>query len=422
MEKRYYPQVDETLYREKLENGLTVLVVPRPGFRKKLCYFAADYGSIHRSFRENGEDFSAPMGVAHYLEHTLFSKPGRDIPGEFAALGASPNAFTGYDMTAYYFVCTDYFDKCLELLLDFVSKPSFTAEAVEKERGIITQEILMNKDNPDTVIFEELMQKMYTAHPAVEPILGTEESVQQITPEILQRCHNAFYHPSNMVLCVVGDVNPEEVVTIARNTLPNTPLPQVERLRQWPEEMTCATHLTRTNMEVAMPTFQLSFKAEDVGQGKESVIREIIGELAAETLFGESSPLYLRLYDQGIIDNSFGGGFDTMEGLAMLSAGGDSLKPELVLEGILESAQTILREGLDPDTFMRMKRSSFGRRIRGLDSFDPVCFRLCACHFVDFDYFELPGLYQQVQPADILEFIEKTVTPERACLCVIDPL
>lgn len=216
MTRKQYPELDETLYRETLENGLTVLVVPRKGFTKKLAYFVTDFGSIHTDFRLGGKEYHAPAGVAHYLEHKMFDLPGdRDVSAEFAALGASTNAFTSYDMTAYFFPCTDHFDECLRLLLEFVSTPYFTEESVEKERGIIDQEIGMNEDAPDSVVFDNLMAAMYAVHPIRQPILGTSETIREITPEVLYTCHRAFYAPGNMLLCVVGDVDPESVASAA---------------------------------------------------------------------------------------------------------------------------------------------------------------------------------------------------------------
>jgi len=422
MEKLYYPHADECVYRTILPNGLTVLVVPRPGFQKKLCYLAVDYGSIHRKCVADGENFEAPMGIAHYLEHKLFDMPGRDVSAEFAALGGFPNAFTGYDMTAYHFSCTDHFEQCLKLLLEFVTTPYFTEETVEKERGIIQQEILMNQDSPDTVIFEQQAAAMYKNHPVREPILGTEESVGEITPELLTKCHQAFYHPGNMLLCVAGDVDPEQVAKIAQEQLPAVEAPKVQVQRSWPEAMTVDTPLVRCSMEVAMPTFQLSFKSEDPGWGRESVELELMGELAAEMLFGESSPLYMRLYEEGVIDSSFGGGFDTMEGLSMLTAGGDSEDPEKVRQAILDYAAVLVEQGIPEEDFLRMKRSAVGRRIRSMDSFDSLCFRLCAYHFSGFDFFELPGLYEHIRLQAVLELIRRTVTPERCSLSIIDPL
>lgn len=421
MEKLYYPRVDEQIYRTTLNNGLTVMVVPRPGFEKKLCYLAVDYGSIHRKCMVDGKAFEAPMGIAHYLEHKLFDMPGRDISAEFAALGGFPNAFTGYDMTAYYFSCTEHFERCLELLLEFVTTPYFTKETVEKERGIIQQEILMNEDSPDTVIFEQQAAAMYKNHPVREPILGTVESVRRITPELLLQTHRAFYHPGNMLLCVVGDVDPEQVAKIAQQ-LPQATPPKVQVQRQWQENMTVEIPLVRCDMEVAMPTFQLSFKSQDPGWGKSSVQLELTGELAAEMLFGESSPLYMKLYEAGVIDSSFGGGFDTMEGLSMLTVGGDSEEPETVRQAILDYARELVREGISEEDFLRMKRSAVGRRIRSMDNFDSLCFRLCAYHFSGFDFFELPGLYSEVSRQAVLEFIEQTVIEERCSLSIIDPL
>ena len=191
MNQIYYPELDETICRETLGNGLQVAVIPRKGFTKKLAYFVTDYGSIHTDFQLEGQTFRAPAGVAHYLEHKMFDMPGgRDVSEEFAALGASTNAFTSYDMTAYYFSCTDHFEACLRLLLEFVSTPYFTEESVEKERGIIDQEIGMNEDAPDSRVFENLVQSLYREHPVRVPILGTSTTIREITPGWWSSTHN----------------------------------------------------------------------------------------------------------------------------------------------------------------------------------------------------------------------------------------
>ena len=290
-----YPELGEKVWRETLPCGLKVAVAARPGFTRKIAYFVTDYGSVHTDFTREGQSFRAPEGVAHFLEHKMFDLPGRDVSAEFAAMGASVNAFTSYDVTAYYFTCTERFADCLRLLLEFVSTPYFTAESVEKEQGIIGQEIGMNDDSPDTRVFENLMTAMYRSHPVKVPILGTGETIRKITPEVLYRCHKAFYTPGNMILCVVGDVDPEEVAGIANSVLGTEKKPLGGKLRNWPEEMTCPTDLIRAQMEVAMPTFQMGFKCEPTGTGEAAIRQEVIGDLAAEALFGESSPLDLRL-------------------------------------------------------------------------------------------------------------------------------
>ena len=419
MEKLYYPQWNETLYRETLPSGLTVCVVPRPGFTKKLAYFVTDFGAIHTDFTLNGKTICAPAGVAHFLEHKMFDLPGRDVSEEFAALGAYPNAFTGYDMTAYYFSCTGNFDNCLRLLLEFVSTGYFTAESVEKEQGIIGQEIGMSRDNPDHRIFELLMETMYPNHPIRTPILGSRKSIGTLTPEMLTACHRAFYRPDNMFLCVVGDVDPHQVCAIAGEMIPEKSADRVTRTEHWEESMTPIKPLAVESMEVAMPMFQLGFKCEDAGKGPAAIRQEAIGDLACEALFGESSALYMRLYEEGLIDGSFGGGFETVDGMALLTASGDSDDPEAVKDAILQEAARLAAEGLVEADFLRMKRSALGRRLRDLDSFDSTCFRVCAYHFSGYDYFRFPEIYETITQTDILEFLQRVVTPDRCCMAII---
>ena len=418
-----YPQLDERLYRQVLPNGLNVAVVKRRGFARSIAYFVTNFGSIHTEFLLEGREHSTPAGIAHYLEHKMFDLPGgRDVTAEFAALGASVNAFTSYDMTAYYFSCTQEFDRCLRLLLEFVSTPCFTEESVERERGIIDQEIGMNLDAPDSVIFDNLMAALYENHPARVPILGTRESIREITPEILELCHRAFYNPGNMLLCVIADVDPEEVKAAAMEVLGSEKRPMGEKQVDWPEEMTPVLPETVCAMEVAMPTFSLAFKCEPTGTGSQAIRREMVADLAAEALFGESSELYLRLYEQGLIDSSFGGGFETMEGCAMLCISGDSEDCFAVRKAILAQAQRLIREGIGQEEFLRLKRSALGRRIRGLDSLDGTCFRVCAYHFSGFDYFRFPEVYREIQRQDILEFLARVVRRERCAISIINPL
>ncbi len=423
MQRFDYPALDETAYRETLPNGLRVVVVPRKGFTKKLAYFATDFGSIHTSFALGGQEYTVPAGVAHYLEHKMFDLPGgRDVSAEFAALGAHSNAFTSYDMTAYYFSCTEHFEENLKLLLEFVSTPYFTQESVDKERGIIDQEIGMNEDAPDSALFELLAAGMYSKHPIRVPILGTHETIREITPEILYLCHRAFYAPGNMTLCVLGDVDPEQVAALAREVLGDEKKEVAEKLRDWQEDMTPVTPYVHANMEVAMPTFTMAFKCECPGTGEEAIRQEMVADLAAEALFGESSDLYLKLYEQGLIDGSFGGGFETVDGCALLTCGGDSVRPQAVAEAILGQMEALRTTGITEASFNRMKRSAQGRRIKGLDSFDSTCFRLCSYLFSDFDYFRFPEVYGRIQKTDVENFLNRAVTRARLALCVIDPI
>ena len=423
MEKTHYPMLDETVYRGTLSNGLTVAVVERKDFSKKLAYFVTDYGSIHTDFEFEGKHWRVPDGVAHYLEHKMFDMPGdRDVSAEFAALGAMTNAFTSFDITAYYFSCTENFEDCLRLLLEFVSTPYFTEESVVKEQGIIDQEIGMNQDAPDSRVFEDLMGAMYANHPIRVPILGTSETIREITPEILHACHRAFYTPGNMMLCVVGDVDPDKVEEIANEVLGTASREVGIKQKEWPEELTVIHPEVTRQMEVAMPMFNLAFKCTPTEQGESGIRREMVADLAAEALFGESSELYLRLYEEGVIDSSFGGGFETIDGCAMLLCSGDSDDPRRIREELIAQAAAIVEHGVNEQDFLRMKRSALGRRIRGLDSFDATCFRTCAYHLSDFDYFRFPRVYAQIEAAEIQEFLKETVQAENCSLSVIYPL
>ena len=416
-----YPKLGETMYKHICTNGLTVKIIPRPGFTKKMAYFVTDFGSVHTDFELDGKICHAPAGIAHFLEHKMFDLPGRDVTAEFAALGANINAFTSYDMTAYHFSCSENFKENLALLLEFVSTPYFPAEGVTKELGIIDQEIGMNEDAPDTRIFEELMANLYAVHPIRVPILGSRESLRQITPELLETCHRAFYTPANMILCIIGDVDPEEVVALADQVLGTQKRPAGKKLRNWQEKMQAQTEICTNVMEVAMPTFQLAFKSEPASKGADYIRAEVVGDLAAEVLFGESSSLYLELYEEGLIDSSFGGGYESIDGCAMLNCGGDSYFAETIRDKILQRASTLVAEGITEADFMRMKRSAMGRRIRDLDSFDSTCFRICAYHFGGFEYFDFPWIYAQVRREEILEFLQRVVTKERCALSMIDP-
>ena len=417
-----YPRLDAVLYRYRLENGLQVLIHPRPGFQKTLAYFATSYGSVHNRFTWEGQAHNVPAGIAHFLEHKLFELPDMDVTARLSALGAHVNAFTSYDMTAYYVLCAGHFYESLELLLKFVSTPYFPEESVKRELGIIDQEIGMHTDSPESRVFENLMQAMYQNFPIRQPILGTTDSIRDITPENLTLCHKAFYNPSNMVLTIVGDVEPEQVFSVVRQVLGSKTEAPGKKCREDTEPTACFQPRIQDKMEISMPTFLLGFKWGNLESSREGVRLEIIGDLAAEALFGESSELYLSLYDQGLIDGSFGGGFEVADERAMLICGGDSDEPQAVFDAILTQAEKLSQSGIDETAFLRMKRSALGRRIRDLDSFDSTCFRLCAYALSDFDYFTFPEIYDQVTREDIRQFLLALTDRSRWSISIIEPL
>lgn len=421
MEKLTFPRLEQTIYTETLPNGLVLRVIPKPGFAKKYAFFAANYGSMDTCFTLDGQEMRSADGVAHYLEHKMFDTEDGNALQKLSATGASPNAFTSYHMTAYYFECTETFQENLRMLLSFVSRPYFTQESVDKEQGIIGQEIKMYEDNPGSRLGENLFRAMYRHHPLRVPIAGTVESIADITAQMLYDCHRAFYDPSNMALCVAGDVDPEVVKRIALEILPEKP-GGVSARNYGPQEPELpAQHYIEQEMEVSMPMFAIGFKCPEIPEGEDRLQQELLGDLAAELLCGESSPLYQRLYEQGLIDSGFSVGYEIIKGMPNISMSGDSDDPKAVLEAILTEADRIGAEGADEALFQRLKRSSMGRRIRGLDSFDGMCYRLASGVFDGYNYYAFPEIYESITADAVRDMIRRRIVREQAVLSVIIP-
>ncbi|MBQ8587594.1 MAG: insulinase family protein [Oscillospiraceae bacterium] len=421
MREMTFPRIGERYFEEKLPNGLTVRIVPKKGFAKKYAFLAVDFGSIDTSFTFEGKQYRVPDGIAHYLEHKMFDLPEGNAMDLFAACGAYPNAFTSYDVTAYHFTCTENFEEGLRILLRMVLTPYFTEESVERERGIIAQEIRMYEDSAHSNVSEALFAAMFRNHPVKVSIAGTVESIEDITAQMLYDCYDAFYRPCNMILCVVGDVNERNVIDIAKELSGDDrrPLP----LRDYGEAETLlpVNALTEKRMEISMPTFALGFGCAPCEGGMAVMERELIGDLASEILVGESSPLYQKLYEEGIIDGDFSAGYESVKDICLLSMSGDSDAPEAIRDAILQEAQRLCAEGIDEEFFRRLLRSCLGRRTRDLDSFESICYRVCAYHFDGVDYFRFPEVFETVRPEDVLRLIRESILPERAALSIIRP-
>jgi predicted Zn-dependent peptidase len=268
---------------------------------------------------------------------------------------------------------------------------------------------------------EEMNRGLYHHHPIRVSIAGTVESIQEITAQTLYDCHKAFYHPANMTLCVVGDVDAEEVAAIAGEILPKEKSPVAVPDFGLPEPQTALTAVSRREMDVAMTTFQLAFKCPPPAKGKDHAHQELVAEIAAEMLFGQSSQLYQWLYEDGLIDSSFGGGEEFTAGTAMLTCGGDSRDPEEVRNCIINEAKFLAENGLDQAAFDRIKRSFLGIRFKDLTSFDGTCYRLVAYSMEDHDYFDFPSIFQEVTIEEVRQFIADNVRPEKCALSIVDP-
>ena len=416
-----YPRLGEKVFRRRLDNGLEVAVVSKPHYAKSYAMFAVRYGGMDLRFQLDGIWRDTPAGIAHYLEHKMFDTEEGNALQELAKNGAVDNAFTSNSVTAYYVQCTEKFYENLRILLHFVSVPYFTQESVEKEQGIIAQEIRMVEDDPDNQVFYALMESLFDHHPIQVSIAGTQESISHITADTLYACHKAFYTPSNMVLTVAGDVDPERVVEIAREILPKDPGGRIERDYGGKETGTAASSGKELRMEVSTPIFQLGFKADPAENGPERLRLQLLGTLACEALLGNSSPLYAKLYRLGLINKNFGYGVEYYPGCALLAAGGESRDPAAVREAVLDEAARIAREGVDESLFNRLKKGMYGARVQGLNSFENLCIELAQGHFAGFEFLSFPQAFESIQRRHVEEYLKAVVTPERCALAVVRP-
>ena len=414
-----YERIGETARWETLPTGLPVCIVPKKGFQRKYALFATRYGGMDMKFQQDGQWLDTPAGIAHYLEHKMFDTEDGNALQQLSQNGAEPNAFTSNAMTGYYFDCTAHFEENLRILLSFVSVPYFTEESVEKERGIIGQEIRMVEDSPDWQVYERLLACLYRTSSARVPIAGTVESIAEITAQTLYDCHRAFYCPSNMALCVVGNVDADKVIALAEAVLPRERGEEIARCYGEEEDDAAAQHETISQMEVALPQFLVGFKC--AVDEKDLMRQSLIGEMACDILLGDSSPLYQRLYDEGLINSSFGGGFDQLPGVAVLCAGGESEQPQKVSDAILEEAQRLAREGVDAQFFEQIRRASFGATLRALNSFENIAVSLADGYFRHFDALKFPEAYESIEKTDVERFLRENLTAERRAISIIEP-
>lgn len=350
------------------ESGLRVYVFPKKGFSKYYAIYGTEYGSLNRTFTVPGESTmtTVPDGIAHYLEHKLFEEAdGGNAFDRFAKTGANSNAFTSFDLTAYLFSCTDKFYENLDILLDFVNHPYFTEENVAKEQGIIGQEIKMYDDEPEWRAFFNTLTAMFHENPVKIDIAGTVESISHITPEILYKCYNTFYNPSNMVLIMVGDVDMDEALKyVDKHVSPERNLGKIKRFKA-EEPQKIVREYIEQKLSVSQPIFRIGFKDNSPGQsGSELLKKEITTEIILESIFGRSSDLYLELYEAGLIDSSFGTEAEIEHEYGFSLIGGEAANPEKVCEIIKKRLDGFIKSGIGKDAIERAKKVLISNDIR----------------------------------------------------------
>ena len=402
--------------------GLTIFVYPKPGYESSYAVFATRYGSIDTVFRINsGETIEVPPGIAHYLEHKLFENEDCDAFTRYAKTGASANAYTSFDRTAYLFSCTDRLEESLEILLDFVQKPYFTEETVRKEQGIIGQEIRMGEDSPAHRVFFNLLKALYQKHPVRIDIAGTVESIAKITPELLYDCYRTFYNLHNMVLAVSGNVTPEQVLAVADKTLKNNDVRRVERAAV-DEPAEAAQPRIEQKMPVAAPLFYLGFK-ETVADGISCRPPEELAaaDVLTEILAGQSSPLYTKLMEQGLINTSFGAEFFEGPGYAMWLFGGESADPDAVTKAVKEEISRLRRDGITQSDFNAARNAVYGRLVGSLNDVETCGDNLVSDFFYNRQPFSSVEAAAELTKEAVQRMLNNGFKEEQAALSIVSP-
>ncbi|MBD7967283.1 EF-P 5-aminopentanol modification-associated protein YfmH [Paenibacillus gallinarum] len=405
MESIRYEHLQETLYYEVMDNGLSVYVLPKPGFEKTYATFATKFGSVDNHFRVEGkEEQQVPDGIAHFLEHKMFEEPEGDIFAKFASHGASANAFTSFDQTVYLFSATENINENIETLVNFVQNPYFTDQNVEKEKGIIGQEINMYQDNPDWRVYFGLIEAMFQKHPVRIDIAGTNESISTITKETLYDCYNAFYHPSNMLLFVVGGVNPGEVMDLIRNNQAQKNYEKQGKIDRLFEEEPLEVGQKRREVKLAvsLPKCLFGFKELSKGLSGEELVREdLTTRLMLDLLFGSSTELYQKLYDEDLISDGFGHEYNSSAQYSFSAVGGDTKDPDLLLERVRTEVEAMQQKGFDQSHFERTRKKKMGGYLRMLNSPESIAHEFTRYQFRGGDLFRVLPIYESITLEDV---------------------
>ena len=375
MEKIECKLINECMYREKLDNGMEIIVVPKKGIKSKYAIWSTHYGSIDNEFEvpTTKERISVPDGVAHYLEHKMFeNEDGHDSLYKLMALGIEANAYTTSDHTAYLFECTKNFNEGLDELMDYVQHPYFTKETVEKEQGIIGQEIMMYDDEPIWRCYLNAMKCLYKNNPIRIDAAGTVESISHITPEILYNCYNTFYKPSNMVFVVCGDFEPEEVSNeIKKRLLDFKDEGEIKRYYpEEPEEIFKKEQIDK--MEISIPLFMIGIKDRVDIKDDELIKKSIAIQIILEYLLGKSSDLYNELYEEGLITGGFDIDYETSNIYKHVLISGHSVNPKEIKVRFDKKVEEFKNNEISEKDFARIKKNLYGSFVSEFNSVSDI--------------------------------------------------
>ena len=386
-------KVKEKLYIEKLKNGLTVMIIPKPGIQKKYVIWGTNYGSNDNKFIvpcEN-EETEVPNGVAHFLEHKLFEQEnGTNSLDTLTALGVNANAYTTNDHTAYLFECTDNFYEALDELMDYVQHPFFTDENVEKEKGIIGQEIMMYDDYPDWQVYLNAMKAMYHENPIKIDITGTIETISHIDKDILYKCYKTFYNPSNMALVVAGDFDPEKIIEeIKKRLIENENQGDIKRIYSVEDDSIVQEKIEK-KFEVSRPLYTIGIK-DNPNDQDEIIKKHIAIEILMNLIIGRSSNLYKKLYTEGIVSGQPSLDYEFGKTYAHILITGQATNPEKLYEDFKNTVKQLKEQGINEEDFVRIKKLIYGGYVKEYNDIQDISRMFLADYFRginSFDYLE----------------------------------
>lgn len=410
-------RLGEKYYKLHHSSGLTIIVYPKEGFNSTYATIGTKFGSINSKFMHNGKEITVPDGTAHYLEHKLFESEDGDAFSKYAKTGASANAYTSFDVTCYLFLCTDKFEESLEILIDLVQSPYFTEETVAKEQGIIGQEIKMYEDSADWKVMMNLLQAMYQNHPINIDIAGTVDTIANITPETLYECYNSYYNLNNMVMCIAGNVTPEQVLEIADRKL--KPSGKLDTKSIFPDEpYEVGKNYVEQVLPVAVPMFELGFK-EKAPKNSATTKELICTNILLEAFSGESSDLYRELIDKELINSTFDSEYLEGSGYRAVIFSGESRNPRLAAEAIINAVKKLHENGISEEQFNIARRSVYGKIISGFDNPSSIVSGIINAEFSGREMFESVEMLAEVTVDDVNNRLKDELDFENCTLSVV---
>ena len=414
-------KVKEKLYIEKLENGLTIMIVPKKEIQKKYVIWGTNYGSNDSKFVVPGESevTEVPKGVAHFLEHKMFEQEsGINSLDTLTALGVEANAYTTNDHTAYLFECTENFYPALEELMDYVQHPYFTDQNVEKEKGIIGQEIMMYDDYPEWKVYLNTLEAMYHEHPVKLDITGTIETISHINKDILYKCYNTFYNPSNMAMVICGDFEPEELLEeIKKRLVKKNANGEIKRI--YPKEPeTIVKEKIEQNMDVSEPLFTIGIK-DKIATEKEKVKKHLAIEILLNIIIGKSSKLYQELYNNGILYTVPSFDYEFSRDYAHILITGQSKEPEKVYEKLKQEIEKLKQDGINAEEFERIKKMLYGAYVREYDEPGDIARMFLADFFKGINSFEYLEELTIINEQYVEQILKETFNENKMVISVI---